>query len=525
MCGILLHYNPINNGSLEDEIIEIPEGSDDLKSCSDKSPIFNEIVPYIARRGPNYQMFRVFKSEQISWYSSILSLRKPFTKQSIEVNDRYILQFNGELYNNEIHGISDTTYFVNCLKTALDEKDIINILRTLEGEFAYTIFDSKKKLVYFGRDTIGKRSLGYKLDYETNELYISSATGDVEGFKNCVGGIVYIYNIEKKQLDEENMIREPYTVSAEVDEGESRANELIAKLYDSLYESVEKRVLSIHPAHIEASPVAVLFSGGLDCSVIVALICEVMKSKSKYSNHTIELLNVGFENPRVGLQPKDAPDRKLAVSSTEVLKELYPEIDIKLVEVDVSYEEYVKLKPYVIKLMYPKVTEMDLSIAIAFYFASRGAGFITNYEEHTRIPYKRKGIVLFSGLGADELYGGYHKFANKSREELVEELTKQINNIHDRNLNRDDKVSADNGIEVRYPFLDEYVVNFSTKEIPINYKINKKILRDLAKAKLHLEAISEEPKRAIQFGAKSAKMTKDGNKHGTDIIKLEEMLN
>lgn len=101
----------------------------------------------------------------------------------------------------------------------------------------------------------------------------------------------------------------------------------------------------------------------------------------------------------------------------------------------------------------------------------------------------------------------------------MEELTRQINNIYERNLNRDDKVIAHNGVEVRYPFLDEHVIKFSAVDIPINFKINKLILRNVASHYLKLDEIAEEPKRAIQFGAKSAKMTKDGNKHGTDLLK------
>ncbi|KQC41682.1 asparagine synthetase [Saccharomyces cerevisiae] len=466
MCGILLHYCP-NNNHLNDELIEFPEGTEfGDTTCTNESSIFNKIIPYIAARGPNYSSLRAVKAYRISWFSSVLSLRQPFTKQSINVDDRYFLQFNGELYNKEI---------------------------------------SQAKFVLFVTPD--------------NELYVASVTGSAGSFQDCIGGVIYEYDTRTKLLNSNQRSYLPYEVTSEIDLNFTSLSEVSKNLYAVLRDSVKKRVESIHPRHIENSPIAVLFSGGIDCSVIVALICEVLQENDyKCGKPVIELLNVSFENPRTGLFPRDTPDRKLSINSAKTLQNLYPNIDIKLVEVDVPYDEYLKWKPFVINLMYPKQTEMDLSIAIAFFFASRGRGFLTSLNGE-RTPYQRHGIVLFSGLGADELYGGYHKFANKPPHELVEELTRQINNIYDRNLNRDDKVIAHNGVEVRYPFLDEYVIKLSTAEIPINFKVNKLILRKVASQYLKLDGISSEPKRAIQFGAKSAKMTKDGNKHGTDLLK------
>lgn len=518
MCGILLHYLSDQNTDdlLTDEFIEFDEEYIRLKQCSDTSTVFNSIVPYITARGPNYSSLRVLKEHSTSWFSSLLSLREPYTIQSVNVDNRYILQFNGELYNSEIEH-NDTQFIVSLLK--LPNPDIPLIVKSLKGEFSYTIYDMQERKFYFGRDNVGKRSLSYRLDDDTGELYVSSVTGVIEGFSDCIAGVLYVYDVREKKLSDTYRIAQPYYVSEEVDENLTSIVDSIEKLYRKLEVAVEKRVTSIHPVHTENSPIAVLFSGGLDCSIIASLVCaQLGRTLNSPCNAVVELLNVAFENPRTGTMPCNTPDRKLAISSAAVLQDLFPDMEIRLVEIDVPYEDYLRHRPAVIKLMYPKNTEMDLSIAIAFYFASMGSGIIkTSNGEFKR--YQRKGIVLFSGLGADELYGGYHKFANKSPKDLTEELSRQINNIYERNLNRDDKVIACNGVEVRYPFLDEEVIEFSTQHLPVNYKVNKMILRRLALEKLNLQGICEEPKRAIQFGTKSAKMTKDGNKHGTDILK------
>lgn len=512
MCGILLHYS--TEQKFCDELLEFDEGSQGWKSRrSSSSQVFEAIVPYVAARGPNFSSLRASKEHCISWFSSVLSLREPFVRQSVEVGDRYILQFNGELYNTEILD-NDTSFFASLLEN--DKMNVFEVVSMLDGEFAYTIYDMVERKLYFGRDDIGKRSLSYWLDQMSGEIYVASVTGQQEGFTDCLAGVVYVYDVKNKSLDHRMLPMLNREVSCEIIEDENEFKKITDALYEQLKSAVSKRVESIHPIHLENSPIGILFSGGLDCSVIAAMICQQLENQT--SKRTVELLNVSFENHRTGLLPQDTPDRKLALKSADALKKMYPDVDIKLVEIDVPYETYSKYRPIIIDLMYPKNTEMDLSISIAFHFASKGSGYI-DCENGQRKKYQRQSIVLFSGLGADELYGGYYKFARKSTEELVEELTRQINNIYSRNLNRDDKVIAANGVEVRYPFLDRHVIEFSMQKIPINWKINKLILRKLALEKLDMKSISEEPKRAIQFGSKSAKMTKDGNKSGTDILK------
>lgn len=516
MCGILLHYAP-DQGTKQafvDEFIEHGLSSVKSDKASKLSEVFEKIVPYITARGPDFSSLRALREHSTAWFSSVLSLRDPFTAQSIDIDGRYILQFNGELYNAEVEH-NDTQFIVSKLQAP--NADIFQVIQSLEGEFSFTIYDLEKHKFFFGRDNVGKRSLSYRLCEESGELYVSSVSGAIDGFIDCIAGVIYVYDPATKKLDRSFELNSQYTVSPALDEEFTGLESAVAKLYDVLDLAVAKRVRSIHPIHIENSPIGILFSGGLDCTVIAALVCKQLQ-RCSMTRKVVELLTVGFENPRTSTMPCDTPDRKLALSSAKFLMEQYPDIDIRLIGIDVSYDEYLRHRNTVIDLIYPKDTEMDLSIAIAFYFASRGVGRMVNSAGDT-LDYQRQAIVLFSGLGADELYGGYHKLANKSPSELQKELTRQINNIYDRNLNRDDKVIATNGVEVRYPFLDHEVINFSTQTLPINYKVNKMILRKLASDRLGLRGICEEPKRAIQFGTKSAKMTKDGNKHGTDKLK------
>jgi asparagine synthetase B (glutamine-hydrolysing) len=57
-------------------------------------------------------------------------------------------------------------------------------------------------------------------------------------------------------------------------------------------------------------------------------------------------------------------------------------------------------------------TVMDLSLANALYFGSRGIGLVRCAGGDGYVPYASKARVLLSGLGSDELLGGYGRHRN-----------------------------------------------------------------------------------------------------------------
>ncbi|KAG8763116.1 hypothetical protein FRC12_008710, partial [Ceratobasidium sp. 428] len=118
--------------------------------------------------------------------------------------------------------------------------------------------------------------------------------------------------------------------------------------------------------------------------------------------------------------------------------------------------------------MYPSKTVMDLSLALALYFASRGKGRLssrstTDNEEEYNCPAK----VLLSGLGSDELLGGYsrhrHAYSRGGWTALIDELQLDLDRLPTRNLGRDDRVISAHGRESRYPFLSLSLVSYLTQ--------------------------------------------------------------
>jgi asparagine synthetase B (glutamine-hydrolysing) len=162
---------------------------------------------------------------------------------------------------------------------------------------------------------------------------------------------------------------------------------------------------------------------------------------------------------------------------------------------------------------------MDLSIAYAFYFAARGTGIVHIGNGSEPLIYTTSARILLSGLGADELFAGYSRhgaaFARNGFPGLLESMNLDIRRLGERNLGRDDRVISHHGKQVRYPYLDENLLDWALRA-PVwvktgfgqqdtidesgeglNLDPEKRILRLLA-WNLGMKGVSREKKRAVR---------------------------
>eukprot|EP00736_Rhodelphis_marinus_P005730 Rmarinus@m.16841 len=135
----------------------------------------------------------------------------------------------------------------------------------------------------------------------------------------------------------------------------------------------------VSPANAKSttdSRVAVLFSGGVDSTVLALLLDRCLPDSEE-----IDLLSVGF-----GDNAPSVPDRVSSVEAYAELRNLAPKRQWNLILVDVSREEQEKWKGHIRGLAYPRATVMDFTIASALWFAARGEGHLYEPPSPTQEP-------------------------------------------------------------------------------------------------------------------------------------------
>jgi asparagine synthetase B (glutamine-hydrolysing) len=117
--------------------------------------------------------------------------------------------------------------------------------------------------------------------------------------------------------------------------------------------------------------IGVLFSGGIDCTFIAALVHFFLPE-----NEPIDLINVAFAGSQedTTIIDKTAPDRVASQHSLLQLSLLAPNRAWRLIKVNIKKDELIEHTAVISSLIAPHDTTMDFNIGTVLYFGSRGIG-------------------------------------------------------------------------------------------------------------------------------------------------------
>lgn len=261
----------------------------------------------------------------------------------------------------------------------------------LHGMFAFAVWDSKKQMLFLARDRLGIKPL-YYAQHKNHFRFASTpqallAAGEVDTRIDSVAlhhqltlhavvpaphtilqGIRKLAPATTMTLDARGVIttRRYWRLNAQRPAQEKSGQEWIEAVHQSLRAAVEKRRM------VADVPVGVLLSGGLDSSLVVALLAEA-------GQKNLLTFSIGFED--VGGEKGsefEYSDQVASRYATQHQRFLIPNRDV------------LTRLPECVRNMSEPMVAQD---AVAFYLLAE------RVSKHVK--------VVQSGQGADEVFGGY----------------------------------------------------------------------------------------------------------------------
>jgi asparagine synthase (glutamine-hydrolysing) len=462
----------------------------------------------LARRGPDDEGY--FMQRQVAFGHrrlAVIDLSDKSHQPMVDDELGLVLVFNGAIYNyRELRGSLQARGY-SFFSTG-DSEVILKAYREwgaqcaehLVGMFAFVIWDQRRQQLFAARDRFGIKPLYYTLDKQRFRFASSSqallAAGDVDTsldiealhFQFTLHGVVpaprtVIRGIRKLEpattlaIDAAGAVvqRRYWRLEATRPKRDVSDGEWIEAIHEALRTAVRRR------NEVADVPVGVLLSGGLDSSLLVALLAEM-------GIPDIRTFSIGFE---------DQPEEKGSEFeySDQVVERYRPRHHKFLI----PNEEVLKRLPEAVDAMAEPMFGQD---AVAFYLLSEQVS--------------RQIKVVQSGQGADEVFGGYfwygrmqqqhgsslerfrrHYFdrdhdeylrmvtsryqvsdvsgdyvAARLAEPLADEFLDQVLRLDVTTLIVDDPVKrVDNmtmawGLEARVPFLDHHLVELAARTPP-----------------------------------------------------------
>lgn len=268
----------------------------------------------IAHRGPDANGIHIDQDVALVHQRlSILDLSSAGNQPMASSCGRYIIVFNGEIYNFrslreglEQDGFSFKTQTDTEVLLALFARHGESCLRQLNGMFAFAIWDAKAKTLFIGRDRLGKKPLYYTdtdgqflFGSEIKALFATPVVRPALRPDAIKDFFVYQYIPDPKTIYT-NVHKLPPGHCMEVCEGrisvrrywdlsfrpvEGRTvSDIKAGLYDVIDEAVRLRMIS-------DVPLGAFLSGGIDSSAVVGLMAG-------RSSQPVTTCTIGFDDEK-----------------------------------------------------------------------------------------------------------------------------------------------------------------------------------------------------------------------------------
>jgi len=376
------------------------------------SNLIRKMGAKIKHRGPEQEGFFIDNDVSLCCERlKVLDLSQNAKQPQHNEDSSIWVVLNGEIYNfrelkkslennHKFYTNSDTEVIVHAYEEYGED-----CLSKLNGMFSFAIWDSKKKKLFLARDRMGVKPLFYcfvndqilfsseiksllqfddvkrELNYEALSQFTTYAY-TVDGqtlFKNInelLPGHKLIYFSDSKKFT----ISQYWNLS--LHQQNDSEDVILAKLEKLFEQSVKLRLES-------DAPVGALLSGGLDSSIMVAML-------SKISDEPVKTFTTGFGH-------------KLdEFNEARIVADYY----------NTDHKE--------IKLSYDDLTNSLPSILWHMEFPFGRPSILSNFLVAKEV--KKYVTVAYTGEGSDELFGGYNRYLNYSKNNSTLSID-EINNL------------------------------------------------------------------------------------------------
>lgn len=405
MCGIWLWIR-------HDETSKVPQG------------MLNWCWETLEARGP--EGTRVVDTSGAMCFFSRLAINglssagmQPFEQ------DELVVMCNGEIYNApalasqlgcEMKSGSDCEVLGALWKAC--EGNGVAFAQALDGVFALAIVNRRENTVTLARDPYGIRPL-YWLCTDQGNFFASERKAlepmcdDEDFILTFPPGKVWTFSLsDRLSVKKESYHTVPWLKIPGVTG---------SLLSDALVQAVKKRMLSDRP-------VAALLSGGVDSSLIAALVQRELKAVGAGPLKTFSIGMAG------------ATDLAYARKVAEHIGSEHHEIVV-------TAQEMFEAIPSVIR----DIESYDITTVRAS---------VGNWLIGREIRKQTECKVVFNGDGSDEVFGSYLYFRRAPNDWAFEaESQRLLTEIHKYDVLRSDRCISSHGLEARTPFLDKQFVS------------------------------------------------------------------